>query len=182
MSFHYICAEQAKALEKNPSILYELEPHDYSYIKNIIVNMNLLGFYTFTSQPGLTITDISGYEYRQRALIRGYMYKTRANALFAKLSKISHIFVRTEDYNIQFDMPIKVGSIWFRNNKPVSRHNGDFAFDLSLPLRKPAKKLIADICPEASTGVLTEIEIVDRRWCENEDFWTVIIQELSDIP
>ena len=112
------------------------------WIKDIIIRMNQLGFFTFTSQPGRIMYNTRMYKSvghrkhhdqedmigpreglcrKQRAYIRGYMRKDMANYIIEKSKNDKFLIVRSTDHNTKskFDDGCEFGSMIFLDDNPV---------------------------------------------------------------
>ena len=122
--------------------LYELRGES-EWIKEILYQLNKLGFLTITSQPGsenptcmykslfhlknrntdgMIMSDDSNYRVvrKQRAYIRGYMKSEMADFIVNKLANDKYLFVRSNNNNNKIlDDDIKLGSVIFVNDVPV---------------------------------------------------------------
>ncbi len=171
------------------NILYELNTK-YTYIKNIIIELNNLGFYTSVSQPGNHSCKYNEdkqkiIDRRQRAYVFGYMKPQMALYLINEFQKVNNpnIFVRCTYYNkiLNPANTCTCGSVEFENDLPCTMDFdlGDFdqSLNFKLPLRRPYKEFgkyydfIVDIVDEKD---LIEFDILDLRWNHNE-MWTELL-------
>jgi len=140
-----LCNRNAEYLE-NGNALYELNG-SLTWIKDIIIQCNRLGFLTHTSQPGKIVQTViykSAYHRlydqdsdnilrtgdvpctngirMQRAYIHGYMSKSMADYIVKGLSKHEFLFIRAEHLPPRVaDFEIKLGSVIFYEGKPVAK-------------------------------------------------------------
>jgi hypothetical protein len=168
---------------KIDKILYELNGK-YENIKNIIVELNNLGFYTAVSQPGkhdcwYDDNKKKLYDRRQRSYVFGYMKSQMASFLIEQFNNTNNpnLFFRSTNNNKILN-PMEnctCGSVEFENDLSCTMdfNSGDFSqsFNFTLPLRRPYKdfvnvyKFITDNIDETD---LIEFDILDLRWNNNE--------------
>lgn len=111
------------------------------WIKDIILDLNKMGFYTYTSQPGRisgnAVVFKTKYDRKhnieeniisncddkfcrkQRAYIRGYMDADMATYVVNKFVDDEFIYARSTNHNGIIDDKIKLGSVVFKNNEPL---------------------------------------------------------------
>ena len=111
------------------------------------------------------------------------MLPDQANKLYQQLKEHEYIFIRTIEHNLEFDDDIKVGSVLFKNGEPLltnpehefQKYGNDpklwpdtnWSFNMALLLRRPREGL-------------SEVEIIDRRWNNNE-MWNILTNCLNSI-
>ena len=160
-------------------MLYELS--GYKWIADIILELNSLGFYTVTSQPGNSNNN-KKYVRKQRAFIRGYMKKNIAHKLVDLFLDNTFIIARSETNN---NIPISIsecgcGSVNFVSGLPGTMRFDEGKFDqsynLDLPLRKSYTKM-CEITKHLPKGLsdMSEFEIFDIRWDYNDELWQKLL-------
>ena len=165
-------------------MLYELRHQKNHWIVDIILELNKLGFYTTTSQPGKTSHLATGEVRKQRAFVRGYMKKDIADRLVDLFASANFIWARSETNN---NYPVAIsecgcGSVIFNmDNEPATLRfdEGDFdqSYNLDLPLRRPYKMIHQEMAqlPSHLTD-MSEFEIVDMRWDNNDYLWETLLE------
>lgn len=202
-TFEELCEWQARCLEQDRTILYELGPN----FQKIIIQYNHLGFLTFISQPGSICSNVlysSAYDRRinpdkiigkcfrkQRAYIRGYMKSNLTEMVFQRLKNDPYLFVRTSKNNLPIPFEIKLGSVNFVDDLPIQKEEPDgfnefgpdanWAFNLKLPLRRPFSMMYGKDHPNIDCSDLVEIEIVESRWNENSYLWFTLLSILKEL-
>lgn len=165
-------------------LLYELQSKDRKYIRDSILKYNEYGFYTITSQPG-TATTHANIERRQRAYVRGYMSIHMANYIILQLNHIPTLFIRSELHNkvLNSNIECTCGSVEFKDGQPCTMdfNVGDYnqSFNFNLPLRRPFNIMNYTETDFINKNVfhedLTEFDILDLRWNEN-DMWHILLK------
>jgi hypothetical protein len=165
-----------------------------TWIKNIIIDFNKMGFYTVTSQPGKLETNVTvyktkydrkynnseniiisnDYSRKQRAYVRGYMNIDMANYIIRNLSNDDFIHVRSSNHNSIINDEIKLGSVIFKHETPIIYFMSKEIdiknipdADESYDLSEPLHRPLNII----NSDDIVEFDIVDKRWCENNFMW-----------
>lgn len=210
-NWYDLCHEAVNQLINDHNILYELNNKRWSWIADIIVDYNRLGFYTFVSQPGKSYCDdmyksayhrlkaptpdniLQACVRKQRAYIRGYMDHDMAEFVYRQLQHDPFIFVRTSYHNRPFDDHVKFGSVNFYNDQPVlmeeidwdcieetkNHPDADWSFNLRLLLRRPFTMMLGEQYPHIDATQIVEIEFIDRRWNDNDYFWSKVLDVIK---
>ena len=175
------------------TILYELNCNEYEFIKNVIMEMNNLGFYTVVSQPGnkrIYYDDKKKkiIDRRQRSYVRGYLKPDLALYLIEEFNNNTNIFIRSSIHNKILNPKITCtcGSVEFNDNNPCTLDfdSGDFSqsFNFNLPLRRPflTNKQYYDFLINITTDVddLIEFDILDLRFEKNE-MWIELLNKIK---
>lgn len=177
---------------KIDEILYELNCKEYMFIKNVIIELNNLGFITVVSQPGKKQIYYNEkknkiIDRRQRAYIHAYLKPELAFNLVKEYGNNPNIFVRSSIHNktLNPDLTCTCGSVEFENDKPCTMYFnlGDFSqsFNFKLPLRRPFityKNSYEYLIDLSDDNNLIEFDILDLRWGENE-IWNDLLNKVK---
>jgi hypothetical protein len=167
-------------------VLYEMVG-EYEWIGKIIYDYNCLGFFTDLSQPGLSEDN-----YRQRACIRGHMYKDRAIKIYDELIKNKNFCVyasciEPENYPLEFS----VMTLGFKDGQPIYKESASFSdvestsFSDVCPgtFKYMFQKKFINLNPKLfEDDVITCFTIMDKRWDDNSELWSNLLDALKKFP
>ncbi len=172
------------------------------WIKVIILDLNMMGFYTYTSQPGQIsnnvivfktkydrkhnideniISNNNNFCRKQRAYVRGYMDADMATYIINKLEYNQFIYARSSNHNCVINDKIKLGSVIFKNDEPL-------IYEMS---NEEDITKIVDACesynlstplhrPLDGYNKIVEFDIIDRRWGENSYMWNTLYDIIKE--
>jgi hypothetical protein len=173
------------------------------WIKDIILDLNKMGFYTLTSQPGEIINNFTTFKTaydrkynveeniisntdvycrKQRAYIRGYMESDMATFIINKLIDDKFVYARSANHN-EIDKldNIHLGSVIFKNDNPIIHEMSDEMDMMKVPDACEAYNLSIPLHrPLMDIDNIVEFDIVDRRWDTNDYMWNKLYDLIKE--